>query len=61
MKNIDDNISGYVKAQSVASAIAGLVFGGLLAAGAFLNSSQEPKPLLQLVTSLVLGGYMSYK
>jgi uncharacterized membrane protein (UPF0136 family) len=54
-------IPGYVKAQSIASAVAGLVFGVLLGIGAYLNSSETPQPLVQLITALVLGSYMGYK
>lgn len=47
-KNTTFLFSGYIKAQSVPSLVAGLTFGALLAGGAYLNSSEPPRPLLQL-------------
>jgi len=54
-------IMGYVKAQSVPSLAAGLTFGAILAGGAYLNSSDPPRPLLQLTTALLLGSLMGYR
>ena len=59
--DVDNLSSGYVKAQSIPSLAAGLTFGALLAGGAVLNSSNPPRPLLQLGTAAVLGSMMSYK
>jgi uncharacterized membrane protein (UPF0136 family) len=55
------NFPGYIKAHSVPSLAAGLTFGALLAGGAYLNSSEPPRPALQLGTALVLGGLMGYR
>jgi Transmembrane proteins 14C len=52
---------GYIKARSVPSLAAGLTFGVILAGGAYMNSQNPPKPLLQLSTALALGGMMGYK
>jgi uncharacterized membrane protein (UPF0136 family) len=52
---------GYVKAQSIPSLAAGLTFGALLAGGAYMNSSNPPKPLLQLTTAAILGSMMSFR
>ncbi|CAO1369082.1 unnamed protein product [Diamesa tonsa] len=54
-------IFGFVKAGSVASLSAGLIFGALLAAGSFMNGRSPPKPLLQLVVTLILLIMMGYK
>jgi uncharacterized membrane protein (UPF0136 family) len=63
MRKLNKNFlsSGYVKAKSIPSLAAGLTFGVLLAGGAYLNSSQPPRPLLQLGTAAVLGGVMGNK
>lgn len=53
--------TGYVKAKSIPSLAAGLTFGVLLAGGAYMNSSQPPRPLLQLGTAAVLGSIMGLK
>jgi uncharacterized membrane protein (UPF0136 family) len=54
-------VAGYIKAQSVPSLAAGLTFGAILAGGAYMNSQDPPKPLLQLGTALALGGLMGYR
>jgi uncharacterized membrane protein (UPF0136 family) len=55
-------IFGYVKAQSVPSLAAGLTFGILLGIGAYLTSFFDPpKPLLQLITAIVLACVMGYR
>ncbi|XP_030385136.1 transmembrane protein 14 homolog [Scaptodrosophila lebanonensis] len=51
-------IMGYAKAGSIPSLSAGLAFGALLGYGAYLNSQDPPRPLLQLGTSLFLAGMM---
>lgn len=55
------SIPGYIKAQSVPSLAAGLTFGAILAGGAYLNSQDPPRPLLQLGTALALGSLMGYR
>lgn len=50
-----------MKAASVPSLIAGLSFGSVLAVGAYYTSQTPPKPLLQLVCSIVLGLLMGYR
>ncbi|XP_055316335.1 transmembrane protein 14 homolog [Sitodiplosis mosellana] len=52
---------GYFKADSVASLIAGLAFGIILAVGAYFNSRSPPKPLLELVVLLILAGLMFFR
>lgn len=59
--NIVNLHTGYIKAQSVPSLAAGLTFGSILAVGAYLNSQEPPRPLLQLGTALVLGGMMGFR
>lgn len=57
-------IIGYVKAQSTPSLIAGLVFGVILAVGAYLNSEKlfaHPNSYLLLVTCIILGVAMGYR
>ncbi|CAO1369079.1 unnamed protein product [Diamesa tonsa] len=54
-------ILGFVKTGSVHSLSAGLVFGALLAAGAFMNGRTPPKPLLQLVVTLILFIMMGFR
>ncbi|XP_033252500.1 transmembrane protein 14 homolog [Drosophila miranda] len=51
-------IMGYAKAASIPSLGAGLAFGALLGYGAHLNSQDQPRPMLQLGTSLFLAGLM---
>ena len=59
--DVDNLSTGYVKAQSIPSLAAGLTFGALLAGGAYMNSGNPPRPLLQLGTAAVLGSMMSYR
>lgn len=57
-------IIGYVKAQSTPSLIAGLVFGVVLAVGAYLNSPKlfaHPNSYLLLITCIILGAFMGYR
>ncbi|KAH8280347.1 hypothetical protein KR018_003187 [Drosophila ironensis] len=54
-------IMGYAKAGSIPSLAAGLSFGALLGYGAHLNSQEQPRPLLQLGTSLFLAGLMGVR
>ncbi|XP_044745506.1 transmembrane protein 14 homolog [Coccinella septempunctata] len=54
-------IMGYVKAGSIPSLAAGLVFGGALTYGAHQMSMQPPNYVPQLVTSSVLAGVMGYR
>ncbi|KAJ6630493.1 Transmembrane protein, partial [Pseudolycoriella hygida] len=54
-------IIGYVKAQSTPSLIAGLIFGVILAVGAYLNSPKlfsNANSYLLLITCFVLGSFM---
>lgn len=52
---------GYVKAQSLPSLAAGLTFGALLAGGAYMNSQNPPRPLLQLTVAAILGTMMGFR
>lgn len=57
-------IFGYIKAQSTPSLIAGLVFGVILAVGAYINSAKlfaNPNSYLLLVACIVLGAVMGYR
>lgn len=60
INNVDPP-TGYIKAQSVPSLAAGLTFGAILAGGAYLNSQEPPRPLLQLGTALALGSLMGFR
>lgn len=51
-------ISGYVKAASIPSLVAGIAFGGVLTGGAYMTSQDPPQPMLQLGTSAGLAGIM---
>ncbi|XP_011206836.1 PREDICTED: transmembrane protein 14 homolog [Bactrocera latifrons] len=51
-------IMGYVKAGSIPSLGAGVAFGAILGVGAYYNSQDPPRPLLQLGTSVALAGIM---
>lgn len=54
-------IMGYVKAGSVPSLAAGLVFGSALSYGAYQMSVHPPNYVPQLVTSSILAGVMGYR
>lgn len=54
-------IMGYVKANSIPSLSAGLLFGGVLFAGAVLTSRNPNNYWPILGTSAVLGGVMGYR
>lgn len=52
---------GYVKAGSVYSLVYGLIFGVFLAAGAFMNGRSPPKPVLQMIVTLILLTMMGWR
>ncbi|XP_015586593.1 transmembrane protein 14C [Cephus cinctus] len=54
-------ILGYVKSNSVPSLGAGLLFGSVLAFGAYQTSQNPNNYRVLLGTSAVLGGLMSYR
>ncbi|KAM9308621.1 transmembrane protein 14C [Gastrophryne carolinensis] len=54
-------IMGYVKAGSVPSLAAGLVFGGLAGLGAYQMSQDSKNILLSLIASGTLAGVMGYR
>ncbi|OAD53713.1 Transmembrane protein 14C [Eufriesea mexicana] len=54
-------VLGYVKAQSVPSLGAGLLFGSILGYGAY-QTSQDPKNIaLSVTANIILGGFMGYR
>ncbi|XP_061934954.1 transmembrane protein 14C isoform X1 [Apis cerana] len=54
-------IMGYVKAQSIPSLGAGLIFGSVLGYGAY-QTSQDPTNIgLSIAATSVLGGLMGYR
>ncbi|CAG0883983.1 unnamed protein product [Darwinula stevensoni] len=52
---------GYVKAGSIPSLAAGLAFGGILGAGAYMTSQDNSKVYFPLITSIALTGLMGYR
>ncbi|KAK9892083.1 hypothetical protein WA026_018285 [Henosepilachna vigintioctopunctata] len=54
-------IVGYVKAGSIPSLAAGLVFGSALTYGAYQQSVVPPNYIPQLVTASMLTGVMGYR
>lgn len=54
-------VLGYVKAQSIPSLGAGLVFGSVLGYGAYQTSQDPTNVKVSLAASLVLGGIMGYR
>jgi len=54
-------IMGYVKASSIPSLGAGLLFGSILGFGAYQMSQDPSNYTLSLGTSAVLGGMMGYR
>lgn len=54
-------LKGYIKAGSVHSLSYGLIFGAILAAGAYMNGLSPPQPLGQLVVSLILLVMMGWR
>ncbi|KAH7938353.1 hypothetical protein HPB49_022737 [Dermacentor silvarum] len=54
-------VIGYVKAGSIPSLIAGLVFGGLALIGAYQTSQDPHNYYLSLAVSGVLAGLMGYR
>ncbi|XP_034183383.1 transmembrane protein 14 homolog [Osmia lignaria lignaria] len=54
-------ILGYVKAHSIPSLSAGLLFGSVLGYGAYQTSQDPTNIKLSVATSLVLGGIMAYR
>ncbi|CAK9805611.1 Transmembrane protein 14 homolog [Anthophora plagiata] len=54
-------VFGYVKAKSIPSLGAGLVFGSVLGYGAY-QTSQDPSNIkLSIATTMVLGGIMGFR
>ncbi|XP_072267815.1 transmembrane protein 14C-like [Pyxicephalus adspersus] len=54
-------IIGYVKAGSVPSLAAGLIFGGVAGLGAYQMSQDSKNVLLSLIASGTLAGLMGYR
>ncbi|KAM5157562.1 transmembrane protein 14C-like isoform 1-T2 [Mantella aurantiaca] len=54
-------VVGYVKAGSVPSLAAGLLFGGLAGLGAYQMSQDSKNILLSLIASGTLAGVMGYR
>ncbi|XP_064473429.1 transmembrane protein 14C-like [Ornithodoros turicata] len=54
-------IMGYVKAGSMMSLLAGVLFGGLALIGAYQTSLDPKKFLLSIAVSALLSGLMGYR
>ncbi|EDS37647.1 conserved hypothetical protein [Culex quinquefasciatus] len=54
-------IFGYVKAGSLPSLIAGVLFGILLGVGAYFNSIEQPIPLIQIILLVLLAAMMGFR
>ncbi|XP_018429877.1 PREDICTED: transmembrane protein 14C, partial [Nanorana parkeri] len=54
-------VIGYVKAGSVPSLAAGLLFGGLAGLGAYQMSQDSKNVLISLIASGTLAGVMGYR
>ncbi|CAL7944400.1 unnamed protein product [Xylocopa violacea] len=54
-------VFGYVKAQSIPSLGAGLLFGSILGYGAYQTSQDPTNIRVSVAATLVLGGLMGYR